>query len=80
MGSNVVYFGEIPTFERIIYLNSRRLLNCADDVNLLDDNLHTIKRNTEALIGASKEIGLLVNHDRRTCSISFENVSQFRYW
>jgi hypothetical protein len=37
----------------------------ADDVNLLDDNIGTIKKNTETLIDASKEVGLEVN-GRRT--------------
>jgi hypothetical protein len=30
----------------------------ADDVNLLEDNIDTIKKNTESLIGADKEVGL----------------------
>jgi hypothetical protein len=33
----------------------------ADDVNLLGDNTDTIKKNTEALINANKEVGLEVN-------------------
>jgi hypothetical protein len=35
---------------------TRQLLAFADDVNLLDDNIDTIKRNTETLIYASKEV------------------------
>jgi hypothetical protein len=35
-----------------------QLLACADDVNLLGDNIHTMKRNTKALIDASKEVDL----------------------
>jgi hypothetical protein len=33
-------------------------------VNLLDDNVDTIKKNTEALISASKEFGLKVNTEK----------------
>ena len=36
----------------------------ADDINLLGGSLHTIKENAEALIVASKEIGLEVNADK----------------
>jgi hypothetical protein len=37
---------------------THQLLAYADDVNLLGDNIHTIKKNTETLITASKNIGL----------------------
>jgi hypothetical protein len=40
---------------------TNRLLVFADDVNLLGDNIDTIKRNTHTLIEASKVIGLEVN-------------------
>ena len=33
----------------------------ADDVNILGGRIHTIKENAEALIVASKEVGLEVN-------------------
>jgi hypothetical protein len=33
----------------------------ADDVNLLEDNIDTMKKNTETLTGASKGVGLEVN-------------------
>jgi hypothetical protein len=36
----------------------------ADDVNLLGDNMGTIKKNTETLIDASKEFGLGVNAEK----------------
>ena len=43
------------THQRLVY---------ADDVNILGESVHTIKENAEALILASKEIGLEVNADK----------------
>jgi sorting nexin-29 len=37
-----------------------QFLAYADDVNLLEDNIETVKRNTETLIDASEEVGLEV--------------------
>jgi hypothetical protein len=37
---------------------TNQLLGYNDDVNLLGDNIDTIKKNTEILIDASKEVGL----------------------
>jgi hypothetical protein len=34
----------------------------ADDVNLLGDNIDTIRKNTETLIDAGKEVGLEIKH------------------
>jgi hypothetical protein len=39
---------------------THQLLVYADDVNLLGDNTDTIKKNTETLIDAGKEVGLEV--------------------
>jgi regulator of replication initiation timing len=36
----------------------------ADDVNILGDNIDTIKKNIKTLIDANKEIGLEVNTER----------------
>jgi hypothetical protein len=38
-----------------------RLLAYADDMNLLGDNIDTVNKNTETLIGSSKKVGLGVN-------------------
>jgi hypothetical protein len=38
---------------------THQLLAYADDVNLLGDNIETINKNTQTLIDASKEVGLV---------------------
>jgi hypothetical protein len=41
-----------------------QLLAYADDVNILEDNIDTIKKNTETLIDATRDIGLEINFER----------------
>jgi coproporphyrinogen III oxidase-like Fe-S oxidoreductase len=49
-------------------------------VNLLEDNIDTIKKNIETLIDASKEVGLEINIEKtKYMSLSFhQNVGQNR--
>jgi hypothetical protein len=44
---------------------THQLMAYANDVNLLGDNIDTIKKNTETLIDAGKEVGLEINDKRR---------------
>jgi hypothetical protein len=43
---------------------THQLLAYADDVNLLGDDIDTIKENRETLIDASKEVGLEINAEK----------------
>jgi len=43
---------------------THQLLSYADDVNILGGSAHTVKENAEALVVATKEIGLKVNADK----------------
>jgi len=53
---------------------THQFLVYADDANILGGSVHTIKKNAEALIVASKVIGLEVNADE----IEYVFVSQER--
>jgi hypothetical protein len=43
---------------------THRLLAYADDVNILGGSIHTLKENAEALVAATREIGLEVSADK----------------
>ena len=43
---------------------THQLLAYADDVNMLGGSVHTVKKNAETLVAATKEIGLEVNADK----------------
>ena len=46
-------------------LNGRhQLLAYADDVNILGGSIHTLNKNSESLVAATREIGLEVNADK----------------
>ena len=44
--------------------DTHQLLVYADYVNILGGSVHTVKKNAEALVAATKEIGLEVNADK----------------
>jgi hypothetical protein len=46
---------------------THQLLAYADDVNIVEQNIATIKKKTEALKGASKEVGLELNPEKGIC-------------
>jgi hypothetical protein len=70
-----------------------QLLVYADDVNILDRSIHTIRKNTEALVVDSKEIGLevkvyktkyiVLSQDQsagQSDTIKIDNIVPFKGW
>jgi hypothetical protein len=52
---------------------THQLLAYTDDVNLLGDNIYTIKKNTQTLIDASKEVGLEINVEKTKYMLLFRH-------
>ena len=48
---------------------THQLLAYADDVNILGGSVHTVKENAEALVVATKGIGLEVNGEKTKCMV-----------
>jgi hypothetical protein len=62
----VGFLPSIPGFKRAKSVNAldRSATVTGDDVNLLGDNIDTIKWNTQTLIDVSKEVALEVNTEK----------------
>ena len=52
---------------------THQLLAYADDVNILGGSIHTLKENPEALVAATREIGLEVSADKTKYMVMFRN-------
>jgi hypothetical protein len=52
---------------------THQLLVYADDVNILGGSVHTVRENAEALVFATKDIGLEVNADRTKYMVMSRN-------
>ena len=48
---------------------THQLLVYADDVNILGGSIHTLKENAEAIVAATREIGLEVSADKTKCMV-----------
>jgi hypothetical protein len=60
--------GKVKENQVMLALNwMHQPLGYPDDVNLLGDNTDTIKKNTESLIDANKEVGREINVEKTVC-------------
>jgi hypothetical protein len=59
---------------------THQLLAYADDVNLLEDNIDTINKNTETFIQASKEAGIEMNIGKTKYMLVSHSRMQVKNW
>ena len=52
---------------------THQLLACANDVNILGGSIQMLKENAEALVAATREIGLEVNADKTKYMVMCED-------
>jgi hypothetical protein len=57
---------------------THQFLVYVDSLNIVSDNINTIKKNTEALLEASKVVSLEVNTDKTNCGWSLVTGMQDR--
>jgi hypothetical protein len=47
--------------------DTHQLVVYTDDINILDESIHTIEKNTAAFVFISKKVGLEVNAEKTIC-------------
>jgi hypothetical protein len=52
---------------------THHLFACADDINIVRENMDTVNKNTEAVLDASKEVGLEVNPEKTKYMLTSHN-------
>ena len=57
---------------------THQLLAYADDVNILGGSIHTLNENAEALVAATREIGLEVSADKTKYMVVFRDQNAGR--
>jgi hypothetical protein len=75
------YIRKVQENQILLKLNgTHQLLAYTVGVNLLGDNIYTIKKNTEILIDASKEVGLEINIEKTKYMLlsHHQNIGQNR--
>ena len=64
MSWNLSFFTKLVLGWNPFQNGTHQLLAYADDVNILAGSIHTLKENAEALVAATREIGLEVSADK----------------
>jgi hypothetical protein len=59
---------------------THKLMAYADDVNLLGDNIDTIKKRTETLFDASREVGLEISIEKTKYMLLYWHQSAGQNW
>ena len=54
-------------------LNGTHQLLAYADVTILGGSVHTVKKNAETLVAATKKIGLEVNADKTKCMVTYRD-------